>query len=180
MPSLCCITIFSECLTLKPISSAYESDIFREFTEEVSKYTFPQPTGDIADTRAFIAGAREEMDRGTDLTVVVIDRATGTFLGCAGLHRIDTSEPEIGIWLAKSAQGKGIGKEVVSALRSWADSNLSYDHLYYPVVKDNVPSRRLAESLGGMLSGERTVKNARGEELDEVEYRITGNKVKKA
>lgn len=174
MPSLCCITIFSERVMLKPVSLAYEADIFREFTEEVATYTFPQPTGDIGDTRAFIAGVREEMDHGTDLTVAVIDRVTGAFLGCAGLHHIDTREPEVGIWLAKSAQGRGIGKETVSALRGWAESNLSYDFLYYPVVKANMPSRRLAESLGGVLSGERTVKNARGKELDEVEYRIPG------
>ena len=170
--NLRCITIFSKRITLKPISSVYESDIFREFTDEVAKYTVPQPSDDIADTRDLIACACEEMNRGTDFTTVVIDRTTGRFLGCAGLRHIHTREPKVGIWLAKSAQGRGIGKEVVSALWEWAEANLEYDFLYYPVVVDYLPSRRLVESLGGVLHGERKMKNTRGVEFDAVGYEI--------
>lgn len=172
MSSLCCTTIFAGRVTLKPVSSAYDRAIYREFTEEVAKYTFPKPPDDIEGTRAFIADAREKMDRGTEITVAVIDRSTGNFLGCAGLHRIDTREPEIGIWLAKSAQGQGYGKEVVTALMGWADANLGYDSFVYPVVKENLPSRKLAESLGGTVFGEGKMTDARGGEHDEAIYRI--------
>lgn len=172
MPNLCCITIFAERVTLKPVSSAYEDAIFREFTEEVAKYTFPKPPEDIVGTRTFIAESRDRMSRGEELVVAALDRSTGMFLGLAGLHRIDTREPEIGIWLAKPAQGKGYGKEIVSALIRWADANLDYDAFSYPVVRENLPSRGLIESLGGEPVSERKAKNARGEEFDEVVYRL--------
>lgn len=172
MPNLCCITIFADRVTLKPVSSAYEDAIFREFTEEVARYTYPKPSEDIVATRGFIAESRERMNRSEELVVAVLDRTTGKFLGLAGLHHIDTREPEIGIWLAKSAQGQGYGKEVVSALVRWADANLDYDSFMYPVVKENLPSRGLIESLGGEPVSERKVKNARDEEFDEMIYRL--------
>ncbi len=172
MPNLCCITIFAGRVTLKPVSSAYEADIFREFTDEVARYTVPQPGADIGATRAFVARSREEMERGTGLTVAVLERETGAFLGCASLHGTDTPMPEVGLWIAVGAQGRGYGCEAISALIAWADANLRYDHIVYPVARENAPSIRLVESLGGIRTGERGVENACGRKLDEFVYHI--------
>ncbi|NTW45848.1 MAG: GNAT family N-acetyltransferase [Candidatus Moranbacteria bacterium] len=172
MPNLCCSTIFAERVTLKPVSSAYEDAIFREFTEAVARYTFPKPADDIEGVRAFIGESRAKMERGTDLVVAVIDRMSGAFLGCAGLHGLDGDEPEFGIWLAVSAQGKGIGKEVVLALHTWAVANLPQPFLRYVSDRTNIPSRRLAEVLGGVPVGESVLPNARGEYLPVVTYRV--------
>ncbi len=118
MSNLCCMTIFAERVTLKPVSSSYEDALFRELTDEVARYLVFQPTGNIDDTRAFIARSREEMDKGTALKTVILDRVTGDFLGYANLRSIDTREPKIGIWLAKSAQRKGSGRKPFGRSRS--------------------------------------------------------------
>lgn len=176
MPNLCCTTIFAERVTLKPVSSVYEAELFRELTEEVARYLVFQPTGDIDDTRDFISQSREEMGNGTALKMVILDRITGSFLGYVNLRLIDTREPKIGIWIAKSEQGKGYGKQAVQALMEWADGNLVYDFLRYPVASENIPSQRLAESLGGVIAGVGTFRNTNDEELEEIEYRISSGR----
>lgn len=172
MPNYCCTTLFAEHVTLKPVSSAYETELFRELTAEVARYLVFQPTGDIDDTRDFIARSRMEMDQGTAIKMVILDRVSGAFLGYINLRSVDTREPGVGIWIAKPHQGKGVGKQALRAMMTWADQNLSYDFLRYPVAAENIPSRRLAESLGGVVAGTGTFRNTNGEELEEVEYRI--------
>jgi hypothetical protein len=44
--------------------------------------------------------------------------------------------------------------------------------LIYPVAKQNLPSRRLAESLHGTIVAERNLRKSSGVVLDEVVYRI--------
>ena len=172
MPNLCCTTIFTERLTLKPVSSSYEDDLFYGLTDEVARYLVFQPTGDIEDTRDFIRRSREEMEAGMSLKTVILNRTTGTFLGYANLRFIDTREPKVGIWLSESAQHKGFGRETVAALRDFADTNLDYDFLSYPVATENPASRKLAESLGGIVAHTGTFTNSRGEVHDEVTYHI--------
>jgi ribosomal-protein-alanine N-acetyltransferase len=159
-------------LRLVPISYKYSEIIFFEFTERVTKYLIPKPTGDIVDTENFISESLDNLAKGTDLQLVVLEKKTGEFLGCAGLHHLDTSSPEPGIWLKKSAQGMGYGFETVAALKKWADENLQYEYLYYPVEVANIASRRIPEKLGGKLVREFKKENTRGEMRDMVEYRI--------
>ena len=41
-------------LLLKPISHDYVEDIFKEFTEEITKYMPPKPAETIEETRDFV------------------------------------------------------------------------------------------------------------------------------
>ena len=162
-------------LRLVPISEKYAEDVFREFTEEITLYMFPRSPKQIGETLAYIREARREIEAGTDFTVVVLHKESGDFLGGGGLHKIDTDTPEFGIWIKKSAHGNGYGKEAVCALKDWADKNLSYKYLVYPVDKKNTASRKIAEALGGVIERERQITNQAGNVLDEVEYRIYPN-----
>lgn len=159
-------------LLLVPVSSGIREEIFRSFTEEITQYMRPQPSGDIKDTDAFIRTSRENMRKGSELVLAITNKDTGEFLGCAGIHQIDTRTPELGIWLKKEAHGNGYGKEVMRAMKDWTDENIDYTYLRYPVVKVNIPSRKLAESIGGKVAKEYVAKNQSGEDMDEVEYWI--------
>jgi RimJ/RimL family protein N-acetyltransferase len=166
------INIETERLRLVPISSMYREDIFREFTEAVARYTFPQPTGDITDVDKFIAEANTTSKTGDNVQLVAVTKESGEFIGCAGLHHLLT-RPEPGLWLKESAWGKGLGLEIVSALKHWADEHLEYEFLYYPVHRENEASRRIPEKLGGTLeAGEIHETNARGEPAILVVYHI--------
>ena len=166
------VSITTKRLRLIPISPAYREDIFREFTERVARYTYPQPTGDIADTDDFITASIENMEQGMELQFVAVLKRSGEFIGCTGLHDL-WGRPEPGLWLKESAWGKGFGFEIVAALKRWADQNLEHEFLYYPVNERNVASRRISEKLGGRLDPDTfIVENVRGKRQRMVAYRI--------
>lgn len=170
--SLADTIIESERLRLVPISEEYAEDIFREFTEEITLYMYSRSPKQIEETLQYVRKARGEIEAGTDFPVVVLRKESGEFLGGGGLHNLDTDTPEFGIWIKKSAHGNGYGKEAVCALKDWADTNLSYKYLVYPVDKKNVASRKIAEALDGVIEKECQVTNDAGKILDEVVYRI--------
>jgi RimJ/RimL family protein N-acetyltransferase len=93
------------------------------------------------------------------------------FLGVAGMHHIDASEPEVGIWIKEAMHGYGFGREAVAAVVSFA-ARLGKQAVLYPVVEQNLASRHLAECLGGVVIGKATLRKASGVELPEVIYRI--------
>ncbi len=168
------VRITSERLTLVPITPAYRKDIFREFTSEITTHMFPSAPESIADTDEYIAKTTAERAAGTDLAMAILK--DGEFLGNGGIHALDTRTPELGIWIKKSAHGNAYGREAVTAIKNWADENLNYDYLEYPVVAINVSSRKIAESLGGTVDREFNKKNGRGEDREMVMYHIPRGK----
>lgn len=176
-----CLKTFIETarLLLVPVSTDFEEEIFREFTPEITVYMFPKPPEKIEETKEFIESSLEKMGKEEQLQMVVLRKETREFLGCAGLHRINTPTPEFGIWIKKSAHGNGYGKEAIIGLKKWADDNLPYEYLVYPVDRDNIPSRKIPESLGGIIGREYDKKNLSGNILHEVEYRIYRTKERK-
>lgn len=172
MLSLTDIVITSDRLKLIPISEKYLQDIFREFTPDVTRYMFPKSPDKIDETLQFISSAQEKLVKGEDLNVVILNLKTGEFLGGGGINKINTDTPELDIWIKKPAHGNKYGQEAVKALKKWADKHLMYKYLRYPVDKRNVPSKKIAESLGGVVKAEYKKTNLAGNILDEVEYRI--------
>lgn len=166
------VIIETERLRLVPISPQYREESFREFTPEITRFMLPKSPDTIEETDAFIASAELDLKNGKNLTIVVLKKETNEFLGCGGLHHIDTQTPEPGIWIKKSAHGHGYGVEAVTGLKEWADKNLEYEYLKYPVDKINIASRKIAESLGGIVKQEQMTVGMGGQQLDEVEYHI--------
>lgn len=60
----------------------------------------------------------------------------------------------------------------MTAFYDWACENISFDYIKYPVDKRNIPSRKIPESLGGVIAREYKSINQSGFDLDEVEYYI--------
>jgi ribosomal-protein-alanine N-acetyltransferase len=166
------VVIETERLRLVPMALEYAEQIFSEFTAEITRYMYPETPIRIEETREWIMKALGQINRGTDLPVAVLKKADGEFLGGAGLHRLDTDMPELGIWIKKSAHGNGYGKEAVFGLKAWADGNVGYRYLVYPVERGNPASRRIPEALGGTVSREYFSLNQGGREQDLLEYRI--------
>lgn len=166
------LTINSERLILQGISRDFAEDIFSEFTPEITTYMLPHAPLDIAETLGFINSSIDENREGKTFQAVILDTQSLEFLGCAGLHHIDGRTPAFGIWIKKSAHGHGYGKEAVTALKNWADQNLDYDYLLYPVDRRNLASRKIPEALGGTVAREYEEINQSGEKLFLVEYWI--------
>ena len=165
-------TIETKGLYLKPITLEYKEEIFKEFTPEITVHMFPKTPEKIEEVIEFIETAMAKMEEGGNLQMVVLHKESKDFLGCAGLHHIDRKTPELGIWIKKSAQGNAYGKEAIIALKEWADKNLGYKYILYPVVKENYLSKRIPEFLGGKIAREYNKVGMSGKNHHLLEYRI--------
>jgi ribosomal-protein-alanine N-acetyltransferase len=166
------VSLESARLMLAPIAFNYTDVIFQEFTAEITRFMHPKPATAIGETTQFIRDAIQRIRNGTDLTCVILKKDNAEFLGVCGIHQIHTETPELGIWTKKSAHGCGYGREAIHCLKAWADENLEYEYLSYPVDKRNLPSRKIPESLGGKVYREYEQMNLSSQLLDLVEYRI--------
>jgi [ribosomal protein S5]-alanine N-acetyltransferase len=164
------LVITTNRLKIIPISEKYLHDMFKECTREVAKYLSFDPSGKIEYMVKYIQLSQIKMQNGEEIPVHITNKITGEFIGCSGVHKINTDNPELGIWIKKSAQRKGFGKETIGALIDWAQKHLQFTYLVYPVAKENIPSRKLIESLGGIQKAEKIFTSPTGKVLDEVEY----------
>ncbi len=162
-------------LLLKPIDMQYKAEIFREFTHDIAIYMYPRPANDIFETESFIKESIIGLTQGSNLQLVIIKKDTQEFLGCTGIHNVNTKTPELGIWLKKSAHGNCYGIETIRGLKQWAEENLDFDYLIYPVDRDNYPSRRIPERLGGVIVKEYDKQSLSGNTLHLVEYKLLNN-----
>lgn len=167
------IEIKTERLILKSVTTEYLDEIYNNFTESLVRYMAPSSPNNKSETEEFINDSMEKQKSGSDLVVVILSKTTKEFLGCCGLHgSYNSNTPEIGIWIKETSHGNGYGKEAVTKIKQWAEDNLIYDYLIYPVDKNNKTSRKIPESLGGSIFKENVVTTDSGKKLDEVVYKI--------
>lgn len=170
--------IESERLLLVPISMQYKHEIFEEFSEDITILMGPSPAKDISETEAFIEHSLKGLAEGNNLQLVILEKGSQEFLGCASLHHVDGKTPEmLGVWLKKPSHGKGYGKEAMIAVKKWADENMEYDYILYPVAHKNIASRKIPESLGGTIEREYDQTTLQGN-IRLVEYRIYPDRFK--
>jgi RimJ/RimL family protein N-acetyltransferase len=159
-------------LLLKSISLAYKKPIFENFTEEITTYMYPRPPKNTAQAASFIKNSLEGMKNEHELILVILKKDSQEFLGCAGIHRINTKHPEFGIWLKQTAHRKGYGLEAITVMKNWCEDNLDCEYFTYPVDEENYPSRRIPEKLGGEIVRAYKKRNLSGRILNLLEYRI--------
>jgi RimJ/RimL family protein N-acetyltransferase len=159
-------------LSLRSFTGADAPDSFAASTPTLTRFMGWDPSPSLEAFAQVWSAWMPRMASGTDLPLVIRLKATGEFLGMAGLHHIGSSEPEIGIWIKEAAHGLGYGREAVAAAIAWASKHVGATAFIYPVVTENRASRHLAESLGGTLADTRQMRKPSGVVLDEVVYRL--------
>ncbi len=164
-------------LKLTPITMDYLDDVFTNFNPEVCTYMFPKPATDQSETIAFILKSMENYELGKEIVFAALLKDTNEFIGCMGIHHIDTPKPELGVWTKASVHGNGYGLEGMDAIIEYAKNHCDFDYLVYPADRRNIPSRRIPESHGGVIVDRYHETGASGNELDILEYHI-GLKVK--
>jgi RimJ/RimL family protein N-acetyltransferase len=163
-------------ILLQSINEKYSSKIFKEFTSEITRYMYPKPNKNIDEVKSFISMSLKGMQEGRELTLAITELKKKEFLGVCSLHGNENPKiPELGIWIKKDAHGKKFGREAIITLTSWAFRHINFDYLIYPVDKANIASRKIPETLGGIIFEERKVKTMNGNYLDEVVYKISNN-----
>lgn len=167
--------LITDRLRLIIVSKRYREEIFKEFTDEVNVYMYPMTAKSTADTDAYIDSAQKAAGTGKSIDCVILDKITGEFYGCGGVHRVDGKYPELGIWTKMSAHGRRIGREAMTFLAVYVANHFDVHGLMYPADYRNLPSRLIAESMGGILVKRYDAKQLNGGTLHLVEYFIDVN-----
>ena len=109
---------------------------------------------EIADSR--IQAFRQGWSAGFGVWAVE-ERATGRFLGQAGLAQLErSSEVEILYALARKGWGRGYAREAARAVVSFAFERVRLRRVTAFVVPQNTGSRRVLEAVGFAATGETT------------------------
>lgn len=166
------VILESDRLKLVPICMEYAHALCINFTAEITRYMWPSAPKTQEEINQHVLLKQSQMRNGEEISMIITDKKLGEFLGYASVHQVNSKTPELGIWLKAGAQGHHYGYEAIQLLYDWAKQNLKFEHLKYPVSKDNLPSRKLAEKLGGYIGDEYIKISESGNELDEVEYWI--------
>lgn len=76
-------------------------------------------------------------------------------VGTIGLHHLDSTNKsvQIGYWLGKNAQGKGLATKCSRVLIDYAFRDMNLNRIQINCNVDNVKSRRIPERLGFKLEG---------------------------
>jgi RimJ/RimL family protein N-acetyltransferase len=168
------ISLSSPRLVLKSFVREDAREIFESVTATLTRFMAWDPLPSLEAFAPVWQSWLPMMRAGTDGHFVIRSKPDLEFLGVAGLHDTTAAEPETGIWIKEMRHGYGFGREAVAAVVAFATGDLGKRAVLYPVVEQNGPSRRLAESLGGSVIGTRLLKKPGGVVHPEVVYRIPG------
>lgn len=166
------IQLETERLRLVPAHMDHAQAIFEEFTPEITTYMQPKPATKLEDSQAFIRSTTQKRQAGEEVAFAILDKQTSEYLGNCGAHKLNTRTPELGIWIKKSAHGKKFGREAVTVVKQWIDAHIPYDYIIYPVAEANIASRKIPESLGGVVEAKYPKTNESGNTWECLEYRI--------
>jgi RimJ/RimL family protein N-acetyltransferase len=145
------IVIESSRLSIRPFSGTDADAVFPCITSSLTRFmSWEPPASRQAFDRIWQSWLPAIAD-GTDFIFTVRRRSDGEFLGLAGLHHVRDTSPELGIWIREERHGEGLGHEAVATVARWASQRLHAEGFVYPVAEENYASRRIAESLGGVI-----------------------------
>lgn len=154
-------------LSMRPFGPADAADAFACITPSLTRFMSWEPPGSRAAFDAVWQAWLPAMAAGSESVFAIRARRDGTFLGLAGVHRMHADDPELGIWIREDRHGHGFGREAVGLAARWASPRIRAASFLYPVAEANVASRRIAESLGGVVCDRRSTPK-----YDAVVYRI--------
>jgi RimJ/RimL family protein N-acetyltransferase len=146
------IHIESSRLSIKPFSASDADATFPCITLSLTRFMAWEPSANREGFDRIWRAWLPTIAEGTDFVFTIRQRDSGELLGLAGLHHVKNACAELGIWVREDRHREGIGREAVSLVAAWGSHELGIGRFIYPVAEENYPSRRIAESLGGVVT----------------------------
>lgn len=160
-------------LVIQPFSNFYLEDYYREFTDEITKYQYPDRFPDIDTAHQVVSGFVADMERGEMLELVILTQ-DGEFLGSLEVFGLREETPELGLWLKEKAHGVGYGYEALKGVIGYLNETKKYACYIYEADVRNTPSVRLAEKFQHEKGGCEEITTESGKKLKLQTYRIFG------
>lgn len=140
------VALKTERLSIVPFNGLYLKPYYEEFSDEITKYQYPDSFSDIEIADEVLSGFVSEMNQGNMLEMVILAR-DGEFLGSIEVFGLKEATPEVGLWLKGSAQGAGYGHEALRKMIEYLNSTKKYQYYIYEADIRNAASIRLAEKF---------------------------------
>jgi RimJ/RimL family protein N-acetyltransferase len=108
----------------------------------------------LEDSRSWVASRLEAWGQ-PDYDFVIVEQATGRFLGAVGLNQINRVHDfaNLGYWVRSSAAGHGIAVMAARLCARFGFDELKLHRIEIVVDVDNRRSQRVAEKLGATREG---------------------------
>jgi 8-oxo-dGTP diphosphatase len=143
-------------LTLRPLAPGDAAEFHRlindwDICRKLPDAPFPYPASLAGE---WIAAAAADRAAGLAEQFALVESASGTLLGVAGLRLArDKKSAELGYWLGRAHWGQGFGLEAARRLIGWAFAEMKITCLTATVAADNEASIRLLQRVGFVASG---------------------------
>ncbi|MEQ5842003.1 GNAT family N-acetyltransferase [Paraburkholderia acidicola] len=138
-------------LSIRPFSAADADPAFQCITPSLTRFMAWDPPANREEFDRVWQAWLQSIDEGTEVVFAIRHRDDGGFLGLVGLHCLRDVSPELGVWIREDRHKEAFGREAVTLVAQWASRTLRTASFVYPVAEDNYPSRRIAESIGGVV-----------------------------
>ncbi len=158
-------------LAIRPFSKAFLADYYQEFTDEITKYQYPDSFPHIEAADRVMSGFVRDMKQGEMLELVILTQG-GEFLGSMEVFGLKEDTPEVGLWLKRSAHGAGYGREALRGLLDHLNQTGKYRYYIYEADVRNTPSIRLIEKFLVEKGGCEDITTDSGKHLTLQTYRI--------
>ena len=113
----------------------------------------PHPYGP-RDALDWIAYAEKARETGREYAFVITHAEAGV-IGSVGFNRAIGDVWEIGYWVDKAVQGRGVATEAARALLAWGEAEFGVTQFVAGHFQDNPASGRVLEKLGFERVGEK-------------------------
>ena len=137
-------TISTQRLALKKLDKSYSKNILEENKSNVANYFIP--FANINEVNQWIEENITMYEQGEKIEMVVLGTQNREFLGMISIRNLKT-QPEFGLWIKESGQGKGYAKESAKALLDWCIATYPNKTVRYEAEKSNTASVNLTKAL---------------------------------
>jgi len=124
---------------------------YEDMARNLARLPHPYAPSDALDWVSYADKAR---DQGSEYAFVITHQEAGV-IGSVGFNRAVGEVWEIGYWVDKAVQGRGVATEAARALLAWAAARFGVSSFVAGHFQDNPASGRVLEKLGFQRTGEK-------------------------
>ncbi len=139
-------------LNIVPFREEFLKNYYKEFTENIVRFQYPDAFKSIEDARNLVSRFVEDMKKGEMLELVILSK-DNEFLGSFEVFGLNEEVPELGLWIKEREHGKGYGHEAMVAIVDYLNSTGKYTSYLYEVDKRNIESINLIKKFNGIEEG---------------------------
>ena len=151
------ISLESELIKLEPITMAHLSDFYNAGNfAEVWRYMQSNPCENIEITRTWISGMIDEMDTGSQIAFVIINKQSNKIVGSTRLFRVNEVDRALEIghtFISPEFQRSHVNSHAKYLLLEYVFETLAFTRVEICTHEDNLQSRHAIARIGGQFEG---------------------------